>query len=125
MRLGARDLLRFCCLCLRRRVWRLRLWAYTAWCLTWWRNASRSWRCEWHWGRCPGMFLWLVLKQGLKMALLGAAIGICGAWGMRPLLGRFLFGISPADPFTFAAVASAIPGARAMRVDSAGALRQD
>jgi predicted permease len=86
-------------------------------------------------GAMPGDVLWLVLQQGLKMALLGAAIGICGAWGMRPLLGRFLFGISPADPFTFAgaaillltvaAAASAIPGARAMRVDPAGALRQD
>jgi putative ABC transport system permease protein len=54
-------------------------------------------------GAMPGDVLWLVLQQGLKMALLGAAIGICRAWGMRPLLGRFLFGISPADPFTFAA----------------------
>jgi ABC-type antimicrobial peptide transport system permease subunit len=79
--------------------------------------------------------LWLVLRQGLKMALLGAVIGVCGVWGIRPLLGRFLFGISATDPTTFAAAAvflltvaaaaSAIPGARAMRADPAQALRQD
>jgi ABC-type antimicrobial peptide transport system permease subunit len=54
---------------------------------------------------------------------------------MQPLMGRFLFGISPADPVTFAgaaifligvaAAASAIPGARVMRLDPAHALRQD
>jgi putative ABC transport system permease protein len=69
------------------------------------------------------------------MALVGAAVGACGAWALRPLMGRLLFGISPADPVTFAgaaifligvaAAASAIPGARVMRLDPAHALRQD
>jgi predicted permease len=86
-------------------------------------------------GAMPRDVLWLVLQQGLKMALAGAAIGLCGAWGLRGLIGRFLFGISPADPITFAgaaifllavaAAASAIPGARAMRLDPACALRQN
>ena len=86
-------------------------------------------------GATPRDVLWLVLQQGLRMALVGAAIGMCGAWGMRPLMGRFLFGISPADPVTFvsaaifllgvATAASAIPGARVMRLDPAHALRQD
>ena len=86
-------------------------------------------------GATPRDVLWLVLQPGLKMALVGAAIGMCGAWALRPLMGRFLFGISPADPVTFAGAAifligvavaaSAIPGARAMRLDPAHALRQD
>jgi predicted permease len=86
-------------------------------------------------GAMPRDVLWLVLQQGLKMALLGAAVGICGAWAIRPFVGRFVFGISPVDPVTFAAAAvvllgiaaaaSAIPGARAMRADPAHALRQD
>jgi putative ABC transport system permease protein len=86
-------------------------------------------------GATPRDVLWLVLQQGLKVALVGAAIGMCGAWGMQPLMGRFLFGISPADPVTFAGAAifligvavtaSAIPGARVMRLDPAHALRQD
>jgi hypothetical protein len=86
-------------------------------------------------GATPRDVLWLVLQQGLKMALVGAAIGMCGAWALRPLMGRFLFGISPADPVTFAgaaifllgvaAAASAIPGVRVMRLDPAHALRQD
>jgi putative ABC transport system permease protein len=86
-------------------------------------------------GAMPRDVLWLVLGQGLKMALVGVATGVFGAWGMRPLIGRFLFGISPVDPLTFAgaaifllgvaAAASAIPGARVMRLDPAHALRQD
>jgi len=86
-------------------------------------------------GATPRDVLWLVLQQGLKMAIVGAAVGACGAWALRPLMGRFLFGISPADPVTFAgaaifligvaAVASAVPGARVMRLDPAHALRQD
>jgi ABC-type lipoprotein release transport system permease subunit len=50
-------------------------------------------------------------------------------------MGRFVFGISPVDPVTFAAaaafllgvvaVASAIPGRRVMRMDPSQALRQD
>jgi ABC-type antimicrobial peptide transport system permease subunit len=50
-------------------------------------------------------------------------------------MGRFVFGISPVDPVTFAAaaafllgvaaVAGAIPGCRVMRMDPSQALRQD
>jgi putative ABC transport system permease protein len=79
--------------------------------------------------------LWLVLKQGLEMAAIGAAIGLAGAWSVQKLMGRLLFGISPVDPLTFAggagfllavaAIASAIPGARVMQIDPAQMLRQD
>jgi len=79
--------------------------------------------------------LWLVLKQGLEMATIGAAIGLLGAWAAQRLTSGILFGISPVDPVTFAggaifllavaAIACAIPGTRVMRIDPAEALRQD
>jgi predicted permease len=79
--------------------------------------------------------LWLVVKQGLEMAAIGAALGLLGAWATQKLTSGLLFGISPVDPVTFAgaavfllgvaAVASAIPGARVMSIDPARALRQD
>jgi putative ABC transport system permease protein len=79
--------------------------------------------------------LWLVLNQSLKMAAIGATIGLLGAWAAQRLTAGLLFGISPVDPATFvggaalllavAAIASAIPGARVLRIDPAQALRQD
>ena len=79
--------------------------------------------------------LWLVLKQGLEMATLGAVIGLLGAWATQKLTSGLLFGVSPVDPVTFAGaaffllavagIASAIPGARALGIDPARTLRQD
>jgi len=79
--------------------------------------------------------LWLVLKRALEMAALGAVIGLFGAWASQRLMGGLLFGVSPVDPVTFtaaaffllavAAIASAIPAARVLLIDPAGALRQD
>jgi len=79
--------------------------------------------------------LWLVLKQGLQMATIGAAIGLLGAYASQKLTSGLLFGISPVDPGTFAggaalllavaAVASVIPGMRVMRIDPSEVLRQD
>jgi putative ABC transport system permease protein len=79
--------------------------------------------------------LWFVLKQSLEMAAIGATIGLFGAWASQKLTTGLLFGISAVDPVTFAgaavfllavaAIASAIPAARVLRIDPAGALRQD
>ena len=79
--------------------------------------------------------LWLVLKQGLEMAVIGAAIGLSAACATQRLISGILFGISPVDPATFAggaalllavaAIASAIPGMRVMRIDPSEVLRQD
>jgi len=79
--------------------------------------------------------LWLVLNQSLKMAAIGATIGLLGAWAAQRLTAGLLFGISPVDPTTFvggaalllavAAIASAIPGARVLRIDPAQTLRRD
>jgi putative ABC transport system permease protein len=86
-------------------------------------------------GASRGNVLWLVLKQGLQMAAIGAALGLLGAWAAQKLTSGMLFGVSPLDSATFvgatvfllavAGIASAIPGARAMYIEPARALRQD
>ncbi len=85
-------------------------------------------------GASGGNILSLVVRQGMSMALAGAAIGLFGAFAARRLTSGLLFGISSADPMTFfaaatfllaiAAIACTIPGVRVMRIDPARTLRQ-
>ena len=75
----------------------------------------------------------LVLSQGLRMALLGVAAGIALAAALTRLMSAQLYGVSPRDPLTFAAVALVlilvalaacyIPARRAASVDPTEALR--
>jgi putative ABC transport system permease protein len=75
-----------------------------------------------------------VLGQGMKLVLMGAALGLAGAYLAARALEGMLFGVSPADPLTFAAVtaflalvalaACWIPAWRAAKVDPLVALRQ-
>jgi len=77
----------------------------------------------------------LVLGQGVRLATLGAAIGIIGAVAATRLMGAMLFGVSPTDPLTLAAVAvsmcvvgvaaSYLPARRATRVDPMTSLREE
>ncbi len=77
----------------------------------------------------------LILSHGLRLALVGLAIGIAGALASTRALSRMLFGVSTTDPVTFAglsllliavaAVASYVPARRAMRVDPMVALRYE
>jgi predicted lysophospholipase L1 biosynthesis ABC-type transport system permease subunit len=79
--------------------------------------------------------VWLFLKQGLGMALIGAFAGICGAWLLRQMVSELVFGISPADPTTFigaallligfAGTASFLPARRAASTDPMVALRNE
>jgi predicted permease len=79
--------------------------------------------------------LWLVLKEGLQMAAIGACAGLVGVWAAQKLINGLLFGISPADPLTFAGsavfliaivmVACWAPAWRAARVDPCMALRAE
>lgn len=79
--------------------------------------------------------LGLVTKLGLKLTLMGVGAGTAMAMGLARLITRFLFGVSPADPMTFAAVAAAltsvalvacyVPAHRAARVDPMVALRHE
>jgi putative ABC transport system permease protein len=79
--------------------------------------------------------LMLILKQGLRVAALGMAIGIAAALALTRLMSSLLFGVSATDPFAFGAVAIAlvivalvacyIPARRATRVDPMAALRNE
>jgi putative ABC transport system permease protein len=79
--------------------------------------------------------LGLVLGEGLRLALLGAAIGLAGSFFAARLLSGMLFGVTPSDPFTFASVAVVlvavamvacyVPARRATRVDPLVALRYE
>jgi putative ABC transport system permease protein len=79
--------------------------------------------------------LLLVLRQGLAWSLLGLALGVAGAVASGRLLTSMLYGVSPADPATFIAVALGlvsvvvvaclVPAARAMRVDPITSLRAE
>jgi ABC-type antimicrobial peptide transport system permease subunit len=75
----------------------------------------------------------MVLRDGLTLVVIGAAVGVLGALAAGQMLAGFLYGVSPADLATFVAVsailgavavvACAIPARRAMRMDPMAALR--
>jgi len=77
----------------------------------------------------------LVLRQGARAAITGAALGLAAAAGLTRLLGHLLFGVSPTDPPTFlgvaavllvvAAAACYLPASRAMSIDPTAALRRE
>ena len=86
-------------------------------------------------GAQPAQVLRLVMGQGARMALVGIALGAAAALGLTRLMRSLLFGVSAADPLTFAAVAILlvavalaacyVPARRAMRVDPMTALRHE
>jgi ABC-type antimicrobial peptide transport system permease subunit len=77
----------------------------------------------------------MVLRQGLWLAVTGAAVGLVGAVVVSHLMTGRLYGVRPTDPLTFAGVALLliavalltcyIPTRRAIRVDPLVALRYE
>lgn len=75
----------------------------------------------------------LVVGQGLRLALLAAAVGLAGAIVVSHLMAGLLYGVRPTDPVIFGAVAflliivallaSYLPARRALRIDPIIALR--
>jgi putative ABC transport system permease protein len=79
--------------------------------------------------------LWLIVRQGLGLTLLGVALGLAAAMALTRVLQNLLYGISATDPATFASIAlllisvaclaSFIPARRATKVDPLIALRHE
>jgi putative ABC transport system permease protein len=77
----------------------------------------------------------LVIGQGVRLALVGIAIGIAGAFAATRAMASLLFDVTATDPATFAIVAILlssialaacyIPARRALRVDPMVALRYE
>lgn len=86
-------------------------------------------------GAEPAGVMRLVLAHGLKLALIGVAIGIAASLGLTRLMSSLLFGVSATDPLTFTGdtilliivslAACYIPARRAMKVDPMVALRYE
>jgi putative ABC transport system permease protein len=86
-------------------------------------------------GARPAEIIWMVLKQGMALALVGVAAGMLGAFALMHAVKSLLFGVTPTDPTTFGLVAAVlaaaalvacyIPARRAAQVDPLQALRAD
>jgi len=77
----------------------------------------------------------MIVGRTLVLAGIGLAIGVLGAFGATRALTRYLFGVGPSDPATFAATAllligvalaaASVPAWRASHVDPVIALREE
>jgi putative ABC transport system permease protein len=84
--------------------------------------------------RRSGILL-MVLRSGMTLTLLGAAIGLAAAFALTRWMSSMLFGISASDPLTYVVVllvslgaallACSLPARRATRVDPIVALRYE
>jgi len=86
-------------------------------------------------GARPGAVLKLVIRQGMLLVLIGAAVGLVAAFNLTSLMSNHLFGVRANDPFTFAGVALLlaivallacwVPARRAAKTDPLAALRHE
>jgi ABC-type antimicrobial peptide transport system permease subunit len=77
----------------------------------------------------------LVVWHGMRLAIIGVALGVAAALGLSRLIASFLFGVKPWDPAVFIAaplILSAVallavwlPATRASKVDPMQALRME
>jgi putative ABC transport system permease protein len=86
-------------------------------------------------GALPSEVQSLVLRQGLRLAAVGLALGLSGAFALSRFLADLLFGVTPLDPATFGIVslvllatalaASWLPARQASRIQPIAALHAD
>lgn len=86
-------------------------------------------------GARAGHVFWLIIGQGMKLVLLGLALGVLGALILTRVLTSLLFGITGTDPITYigaplllaliALLACYFPARRAMNLDPLAAVRYE
>ncbi len=86
-------------------------------------------------GARPRDVFTMILGQGMKLALIGVAIGLLLAFALTRLMATMLFGVEPTDVPTFAAIsillisvavlACYLPGRRATKVEPTVSLRYE
>jgi putative ABC transport system permease protein len=86
-------------------------------------------------GAQRGDVLRMVVGGGMKLAVIGAVIGVAGALALSNVVATMLFEVTPFDPASYSATAVVlltvamlacyVPARRAMRVDPIVALRQE
>jgi putative ABC transport system permease protein len=86
-------------------------------------------------GAAPTRVVKMVVREGMTVALTGAAFGVVGALLLTRSMSSFLYGVKPADPVTLvgvslvlagaALVATYLPARHAARTDPLRALRGD
>ena len=78
-------------------------------------------------GAEPGHVMSMIVAGGMKLVLIGVAIGVAGALAFSRFVRTLLFNVAPSDPASYAltalllivvaAIACYVPARRAMRVD--------
>lgn len=86
-------------------------------------------------GAAPGSIITMIVREGMTVAMTGAAFGIAGALLLTRSMTSFLYGVKPSDPLTLLGVttvltasmllATYIPARSAARTDPLNALRSD
>jgi hypothetical protein len=86
-------------------------------------------------GAKPREILWMMLRQGVTLALLGTAIGVVAALGLGRSVASLLYGVHPTDPVTFVIapigliivtlIASMVPARAAAAVNPVEVLRSE
>ena len=86
-------------------------------------------------GASPADVVWLFVREGAALTLVGLGVGLAGALAAGRWISALLFGVTPADPVTLAIVVCALAGAaacatyvparRAAGVDPSDALRAE
>jgi putative ABC transport system permease protein len=77
----------------------------------------------------------MVVREGVRLAAVGLALGLAAAFGLTRLLASLLYGVQPRDPMVFAAAPAILagialfsvwlPARRATRIDPLQALRAE
>jgi ABC-type antimicrobial peptide transport system permease subunit len=86
-------------------------------------------------GAQPGAVMGLVVRQGLRLVLVGEVLGLAIALVLTRFMSGIVFGVSPTDPIAYlgglllltavAVCAGYVPAQRAAKIDPYTALRQE